>query len=109
MNISAHLKHNIFHSPKFVLISCVCVCVYVCVWLCVCVCLCVCICVYDLNVGLVWYRFSSVSARRCGTSGTVPAEAIGSVQEAEEQMLFETCEEGLYFTRLVQHDSLIFF
>jgi len=37
-----------------------------------------------------------VSARRCGTSGTVPAEAVGSVQEAEEQMLFETCEEGLY-------------
>jgi len=55
------------------------------------------VCVYySNNSGLVWYRFSSVSARRCGTSGTVPAEAVGHVQEAEEQMLFETCEKGLY-------------
>jgi len=36
----------------------------------------------------------SVPDRRRGTGGTVPAEAVGRVQEAEEQMLFETREKG---------------
>lgn len=33
-------------------------------------------------------------ARRRGTGGAMPAKAIGYVQEAEEQMLFETREKG---------------
>lgn len=35
-------------------------------------------------------------ARRRGTGGTMPAEAAGYVQEAEEQMLFKTREKGAY-------------
>lgn len=70
---------------------------------------CLCVCVYYLNSCLVWYRFSSVSARRCGTSGTVPAEAVRCVQEAEEQMLFETCEEGLYSARIIGYALFVNF
>jgi len=36
-----------------------------------------------------------MSARRCGTGGTMPEKAVGYIQEAEEQMLFETCEKGV--------------
>jgi len=44
-----------------------------------------------VNVFAPWF---SVPARRRRTGRTMPAEAIGRLQEAEEQMLFETCEEG---------------
>jgi len=48
-------------------------------------------CVNDVKSRALCY---SVPDRGRGAGGTVPAEAVGRVQEAEEQMLFETREKG---------------